>query len=735
MTAHDLPLAPQLSAWSRSIFAGADVCAAAGLALPAGTTGPVFDEDVWDFTKVVGLRVQMSLACRRFDFSPIADTRWRLVAKELVLGLLAPRHEAVAVLPRGLRTPLHLQTCHARLAELIRWFAWLQERGVTGLGDVDDTCCAAYLAHRRYILDGAGVVVGERSPSLRRTAAQTVVDLLNYRELFTADQVRADLRPWSGASPSAVAEMPSGRDGNTTPPLDDRLLQPLLAAALYLVTVIGPHTAELTTQLREARRWKRRRDRVPDRRQHPPSSRKGLVRVLDEHQRAGQPLPLLPSHIVAERIEAGWAADDPLVALALDSLARRAGYVVFNRNWIPKLRDAIEGTLDIVGAEKPLGRNATHVRRADNDDTVPWTVALHDAEARALLGAVRTAAIITIALTSGMRSSELMELQVGCRMPPHEHSPGLVRYRLASRVVKGQPPGGVADEWVVVEPAYFAAGLAEQLLDNPQLGAPLFGRFAFNVRYRWFRNWVNSPTGQRLGLAHIPEGDVTPRAMRRTLALELAYRPGGLLAAKIHLKHISVATTEGYSARPGGAQGALLAEINQHEAERNLDLVLTEFRNYQNGTLPAGPGARELTAFFASVDAQLAAIADDTPKIQRNNREMLNLLTKRVNTLHLAHANYCWFTDPSRALCLKLAGTPTADKPLAGMCDSARCPQATHHPCHRPVWAEHAQQTTTFLGSLGPSRKTERTRLQSDLDRALRVLDGIGTAVNPDDKD
>ncbi|WP_217553716.1 hypothetical protein [Streptomyces sp. GbtcB6] len=107
---------------------------------------------------------------------------------------------------------------------------------------------------------------------------------------------------------------------------------------------------------------------------------------------------------------------------------------------------------------------------------------------------------------------------------------------------------------------------------------------------------------------------------------------------------------------------------------------------------------------------------------------MLNLLTKRAKVLHLGPANYCWFTDPSRALCLKLAGTPTADRPLVGMCDSARCPQATHHPCHRPVWSEHAERTETFIGQLGTTRRTERTRLQADHDRALRVVAEIDAA-------
>jgi hypothetical protein len=86
-------------------------------------------------------------------------------------------------------------------------------------------------------------------------------------------------------------------------------------------------------------------------------------------------------------------------------------------------------------------------------------------------------------------------------------------------------------------------------------------------------------------------------------------------------------------------------------------------------------------------------------------------------------------SDSSRALCLKLAGTPTADRPLIGMCDSARCPQATHHNVHRSVWGEHAARTATFLGQLGPTRKAEKTRLQSEYDRALRVVAEIDAAA------
>jgi hypothetical protein len=99
------------------------------------------------------------------------------------------------------------------------------------------------------------------------------------------------------------------------------------------------------------------------------------------------------------------------------------------------------------------------------------------------------------------------------------------------------------------------------------------------------------------------------------------------------------------------------------------------------------------------------------------------------------HDALCWFIDPARALCLKLAGTPTADRPLVGMCDSARCPQATHHPCHRPVWAEQAERTKIFLGQLGTTRKTERTRLKADYDRSLRVVAEIDAASTTMDED
>ncbi|TDO50513.1 hypothetical protein EV643_1045 [Kribbella sp. VKM Ac-2527] len=145
-----------------SPFTGDDVCLRAGLSLPEGTRRPLFDDDLWDFTEVIGLAVHIPLANRRFNFAAIGDPRWRLVAKELIMAVLAPRHLAVAELPRAYRTPLHLRSCIGRLNELTRFFRWLEQRHVAALADVDTHTCEAYLAFRRYILDEDGSVVGSR---------------------------------------------------------------------------------------------------------------------------------------------------------------------------------------------------------------------------------------------------------------------------------------------------------------------------------------------------------------------------------------------------------------------------------------------------------------------------------------------------------------------------------------------------------------------------------------------
>ncbi|MCX5008640.1 hypothetical protein OHB05_39555 [Streptomyces sp. NBC_00638] len=56
------------------------------------------------------------------------------------------------------------------------------------------------------------------------------------------------------------------------------------------------------------------------------------------------------------------------------------------------------------------------------------------------------------------------------------------------------------------------------------------------------------------------------------------------------------------------------------------------------------------------------------------------------------------------------------------MCDSARCPQATHHGGHRPVWAASAESKKVFIATIGRAQRTEKARLGTELARDERVL-------------
>jgi integrase len=717
------------AAWvpARSVFAGAGICATAGFRLPPDACGPVFEDDVWDFAKVIGFP-QMSRrpSQRRLDFTQIRDPRWRVLSKEYLLALMVPGHEQVRVLPNAYRVMRSYATCHGRLRDLRTWLNWLTSEGVRSLGEVSDRHCEMFkICHSQIPGEGAGAG-RERTAKLTTSLATAIIDLAFYGELFSTDRYAPGWRPWAGKAAIVVAAATAPGE-NKTQPVAEEILRPLLAAALYVLDTLGSHLPELRRQVRRRAQENRARSgrSALGGRHHDVAA---LAAVLDRHAAEGRPLEKPSEANLALRRAEGMDPGDPLSAVSLEALARQAGIRSFkSERYLSLLRDKLEQTVAAVGAEHAWGRDAALVNTHDSSGQVPWTLPVGEQSVRHLGDYATTACIIVIAAVSGMRMSELAELQVGCRRPPHEDAPGLARYRLASKVIKGQPLGGVNDEWVVIEEAYRAVALAENLHADPREGDPLFTTDVFRKRYQCFRAWVNGPAGQRLGLSPIPEGPVNLRMLRRTLAIELAYRPGGLLATKIHLKHISVVTTEGYAARPGGAQARLLTEIGEHEQRRNLDVLAAEYRNYQNGVRPSGPGARELTEFFATIDGKLAS-AGNAPAKVATDQQLRSLLARRAQTLHLGPANYCWFADPAKALCLKLAGTPNAGKPLIGMCDSARCPQATHHPCHRPAWAETAGNGKVFLAGLSRGQKTERTRLEAEVARAQRVVAEIDAA-------
>ncbi|MFF2398283.1 hypothetical protein [Streptomyces goshikiensis] len=218
------------------------------------------------------------------------------------------------------------------------------------------------------------------------------------------------------------------------------------------------------------------------------------------------------------------------------------------------------------------------------------------------VGNMMTACAVVTSALSGMRSSELLELEVGRCTPARTVVGGGRRFHLSGKVIKNQRFGGAPHEWVIVEQVDWTIALTERLVGCPR-GAALFGNVDLTVRVRTLRAWLDR-TGLRAywGLPVVPSGPCGSR----TPALSIAKRPGGLLAAKVALKHISVATTEGYTARPGGSQRLLHAEVEAAEDEDHLELTLQTLSS--------------------------ASMCVKAPKILYDDRHLENLLRKLANT-------------------------------------------------------------------------------------------------------
>lgn len=700
---------------SASAFAQADICELAGLRLKHGTRRPLFEEDLWILTALTKRHRSIQDWELEWDFTEVLNPAWRVVTKELVLAQLAPRFEPVLQCPLAVRTVRSPRTANRTRQQLTAWFNWLTGKGFTELTDVTQDLCEQYLEERSWSLPEP-----DRPP--RRLDPGTLAEIVRalklvplYDELLSADGYPRGFAPWLGRTAAQVVGQVARR-ANRVPPVPDHILHPLLTTCLYLVNEVGPYVADLLDDLRRDVAGAEYLPRFTV--QHLPAIR----RVLAEMKEAKDPLPALCEQKAAA--VDGRGDRDPLARLAASRLGRRIGVRDLGRSWAYRQLRVDPLLLDLaadVGFAGAWAREAAVIPRADSKEPVPWTEPLADGDIEMMAGYVVTACLVLTSALSGMRTSELAEIEAGARSRTGATKGGGARFRLSSRVIKWKPFGGEPDEWVVIEQVDNAVALAERLTGRAS-GEALFTSIMIGDRLTNLRDWLlRTGNGKRWGLPAIPAGPVNARMLRRTLALAIAARPGGLLAAKVALKHISVATTEGYAARPGGSQRLFLAEVEEAKEENRVQLTVEAFREAQAGRLPAGQGARDLIDAFAQVDADLKEAARSDPKVLQDDAHLESLLRKLAHTLHVGPANFCWFRDPARALCLRLAGTPDATKPLLGMCDSARCPQATHHPCHRPVWADQAASIQVFIESPRVPAG-ERKRLVPERERALRVV-------------
>lgn len=617
-------------------FAGLDVADVAGLRLEPGSPRPVFDQDRWDLSGLTAAPVIMGAHRKVLDFTQIVDPLWRTVARSYLMARMAPSHPAVATLPHAIRSPLNPNSLWAVLKHLTGWFNYLTDAGVTSLAEVTQAHCEAYLQATSHACDEGG---RRLSPATVTMSVRGPQMLTLYDEILD-DHCRPGFSPWAGRSPDTVAgyERPYG---DRTPPVPDTLLRPLLANTLYLVSTIAPLLAAEAAAARTA-----------DHREA--TSRRGVLtaeipalrEAIKHRAGAGIPAPCLSAGGLTQRLARGWDQHDPLLRLAWHPVVVQTIAAMGHRRDLERLRPELEAWVAHCGIEQPWARDAEPVARLDSGEPIVWTPPMSRQRLDTTIYALTSACYFLTATLSGMRASELLELSAGCRRRD-ELPGGSARFRLVTRRTKAEPFGGVQDAWVVIAEADQAIAMAEQLTGAAP-GQRLFATGSNNSQARLaaLRQWINSDAGRRLGLDPIPAGAINPRALRRTLALTIAQRPHGLMAAKVHLKHVSVATTEGYAARPGGHQAAFIAEVSAEEEAEHLRLTAAAYEDYQRGVLPTGNGARDLIASFQTVD-QLLARHDPGSVTVIDDRRVERLLKATAHSLHVGVGNYCWFTDPT----------------------------------------------------------------------------------------
>lgn len=653
---------------------------------------PRFGDDCWDLSAIADIPAHARVPCKlRVAFGGIPDPIWRRCAKEVAIAMLQPNVGLDHRLALARRRPHPPHDLAKVVGHMRRWLGWLAAHGVGRLADVTQAHCDTWLVERLDLVT-PGTVRAEVA-DLRRFA--------EYRSVLSSDAYPLGFSPWGDNTAAQVAGWRPSAE-NATPVIPDDVFGPVLAGALFLVQVAGPDVLVARNELRSLRVPATAGSAIDER----------LVDYIAGLRHQGRQVPELHQRSLDEqRHRRVLDTADPLYRVNFRIIERHIGSGNGVIASTPRRRDLVANAVVELGLGLG-GLDTAPSKVADPTDHLnvrPWHREFSPFDIEELASLVLTGCYIVVAALSGLRHSELAEMRRGC-VRAEQLANGKVRHRIHTQVIKGRDFGGEPDRWTVVEEVAQAFALVEALVDDEQ---PFARRCrGFKGRYRTFLRWVNGPGAQGF-LAPIPEDwHLNCRQFRRTLAQLLGSRPHGVVAGKIHLKHVSVATSEGYYGRPGSSAAAFLAKVDKERAKAAADLTRQLYDGWKTGQAMTGPGRIELARLFTKVGAEMERFEGSVVDSERRIDE---LLRARTSTLHVGPLNYCWFVDAARARCLSPANRTNASAPLIGMCEPTRCANATTHPGHVPVWIDTGRRIDRLLANPRvPNQEKERLRLERD---------------------
>jgi integrase len=301
------------------------------------------------------------------------------------------------------------------------------------------------------------------------------------------------------------------------------------------------------------------------------------------------------------------------------------------------------------------------------------------------------ACFVIVAITTGMRLSELMSMRRGClEIESHPGEEDL--FWVKSRIFKMQfVAQGRKAKWLggpICAKAVFAL---ERLLEYRSSSCAKSAHLFSGTRDTGSLKVLSSVTirsdlmryMKMLGIVDSTGKvfHVYPKMFRSTFAFLVArHDTTNLLALKEHMKHVSLRTTEYYA----GTDVELWMEI----AEEVENLSYETFDRVLRSEHLAGPGGVRLKK---NIDQ---AIADGRlPKEFRGQvgghlrkKMIIELINAGERVYPCAASNYCWF-DKDSAMCTQ------GDEPILKHCNPGACRNSSILPEHIPHWEKIAHDS------------------------------------------
>jgi integrase len=535
---------------------------------------------------------------------------------------------------------------------LLRDFAnWLTGKGIRALAEVSAEDLEDYAAHAR-----------ARGYDTATKILYAISLLWGYSpHLPTSDRI--PMPPWEVADLEDF--LPEPRIRNPTPPIHPAVMSPLLIWALRFVE---DFSADIIAAWQERCRLDAQ---IPEH-----SSWDAVLRVrafLNQCATDGRPLP---GTIDRGRLT---CAIHYLAGLLKVSTNQLGGLIGYRRGQYP------------LSDHTPLDTEVTGRLHGQL-----WTPFIDYYQAAFLVRQLSTASMIIIGYLSGMRPGEVLGLKAGCCPEPENDGKSTVRYQIYGNVRKGVrdeqgrriPDGKPRDlPWTVIMPVVRAIRALERIVDGDDLfpaNTPwsnptanpatlrtghLLTSGAAGHRIRSFIAFANQLADRhKLDFEKIPgdpDGNVSLKRFRNTVAWHIARLPGGRIALATQYGHLRASpVTDGYSGR---ARHGLRRILDIETARAIADYLDQLAERIQRGEGVSGPAARRM----------IRAVRDARVRFEGKflSDRMANALLDEPQ-FHVYDNPEAFLTcnyDPAKALCHieRIGRGPRSQPPAIDRCDPA----------------------------------------------------------------